>query len=96
MFNVYETFNKSRAGSSGVFVGNSLSVTMRADLDISVPGIFETVWFDIDQKLRSKKITFGVVYRHCGITDILFFQRKLELLVVKGQLDFTDPNLQIK
>ena len=73
----------SRAGSSGVFVRNSLSVTMRADLDISVPGIFETVWLDIDQKLRGKKSTFGVVYRHCGDTDIPFFQRKLEPVLSK-------------
>ena len=72
-----------RKGSAGAFVKLSLSATERKDLDISVPGIFETVWFDIDHGTRGRSSTFGVVYRHCGSTDIPFFQRKLEPVLSK-------------
>ena len=73
----------TRAGSAGVFVKTSFVVTLRSDLDISVPGIFETLWFDIEHKSGGKKSTFGVVYRHCGDTDIPFFERKLESTLSK-------------
>ena len=34
-------------GSAGIFIKDFFDITLRKDLDISVPGIFETVWFDI-------------------------------------------------
>ena len=68
------------AGSAGVFVKTSFVVTLRNDLDISVPGIFETFWFDIEHKTGGKKSTFGVVYRHCGVTDIPFLNENLNPL----------------
>ena len=75
------TKSSLKKGSAGVFVKLSLSATERKDLDISVPGVFETVWFDVDHRTRGKSSTFGVVYRHCGSTEIPFFQRKLETVM---------------
>ena len=43
-------------GSVGVFVKNSLVVKIRKDLDITVPGIMETLWFDVEHKGRGKKV----------------------------------------
>ena len=61
----------TRAGSAGVFVKTSFVVTLRSDLDISVPGIFETLWFDIEHKSGGKKVhlewfidTAGVLISH--------------------------------
>ena len=47
------------AGSAGIFVKKSLTVTERKDLDISVPGLFETVWLDIEHKTGGKKAHSG-------------------------------------
>ena len=59
-------------------------MNLRNDLDISVPGVFETLWFDIEHKIGGKKSIFGLVYRHCdGSVDIPFFQRKLETNLTK-------------
>ena len=70
----------SVCGSAGVFIKDSFDIDLRKDLDISVPGLFETVWFDINSNNnnRNKKITIGLVYRHPGVTDIPFFERRLE------------------
>ena len=65
-------------GSVGVFVKNSLNIKIREDLDLSVPGLFETLWFDVEPKQRGKRTTIGVFYRHNGITDIPYFERRLE------------------
>ena len=52
----YPSTNSSlRAGSAGIFVKSSLVVTKRGDLDISVPGLFETVWVDVEHKFGGKK-----------------------------------------
>ena len=75
----YPSTNSSlRAGSAGIFVKSSLVVTKRGDLDISVPGLFETVWVDIEHKFGGKNNTFGAVYGHPGSTNIPFFERKYE------------------
>ena len=47
------------AGSAGVFIKSSLDVTIRNDLDISIPGLFETIWFDIEHKHGGKKALLG-------------------------------------
>ena len=71
------------SGSVGVFVKDSLVVKIRKDLDITVPGIMETIWFDVEHRGRGKKSTFGIVYRHCGYTSIPFFERRLEQILIK-------------
>ena len=61
-----------------MFIKKSLDIDIRNDLDISIPGIFETFWFDVHHETRGKRSTIGVIYRHPGITDIPFFERRLE------------------
>ena len=73
----------NRAGSAGVFIKSSISATLRFDLDISVPGLFETLWFDINHSTGGKKSTFGIVYRHPGVWDIPFLEHKLESALAK-------------
>ena len=72
-------------GSAGIFIKDFFDISLRKDLDISVPGIFETVWFDINSNNnnRRKKITIGLIYRHPGVTDIPFFERRLEAIMSK-------------
>lgn len=89
-YSFYQSNSSTHSGSVGVFIKNSLSVNPRNDLDISVPGLFETVWFDIDHGLRNKKSTFGIIYRHPGVTDIPFFERRLELALRKIHLKKSD------
>jgi len=70
------------SGSVGAFVKDSLDVTLRKDLDITVPGVFETVWFDVRNN-KNKKCTMGIIYRHPGLSEISFFERKLEMSLSK-------------
>ena len=79
----HESRSNTFAGSVGVFIKKSLDVTIRNDLDITIPGIFETFWFDVKHKSRDKYSTIGIVYRHPGPTDIPFFERRLELSLAK-------------
>ena len=51
----YKSESSTHSGSVGVFINDSFSVYPRNDLDISQPGIFETVWFDIEHKIAGKK-----------------------------------------
>ena len=53
-YNFYKSESCTRAGSVGVFVKDSFIVKERNDLDISVPGLIETVWFDIEQKFMAE------------------------------------------
>ena len=46
-YTFYQSQSNTSSGSVGIFVKNSLVVNLRNDLDISFPGLFETVWFDI-------------------------------------------------
>ena len=82
-YNFFQSQSSTCSGSVGVFVKNKFVVKVRNDLDITVPGLFETVWFDIEHNTRGKKSTFGIVYRHPGFTDIPFFQRKLDTTLHK-------------
>ena len=91
-YEFYQSKSSTNSGSAGVFIKNTLEVEIRNDLDISIPGIFETVWFDITHKQRGKN-TFGVIYRHHGITDIPFFERRLEASIAK--LNVKNTNLYI-
>ena len=52
-YNFYKSESCTRAGSVGVFVKDSFNVKERSDLDISVTGLIETVWFDNEQKVHS-------------------------------------------
>ena len=82
-YKYYQSQSSNNAGSVGVFIHNSMNVKIRHDLDITIPGLFETKWFDIDSKNRNKKITFGLVYRHPGPTDIPYFERCMEAVMSK-------------
>ena len=82
-YEFYKSESSTCAGSVGVFVKDDLIVNERPDLDISVPGLIETVWFDIEQKVHGKKLTIGVFYRHHGLTDIPYFERRLEAVMTK-------------
>ena len=62
-YNYYQSMSTTNSGSEGVFIKDNLDISIRKDLDITVPGILETVWFDIKDKNR-KKCTIGVSYRH--------------------------------
>ena len=42
-YTYYYSKSNTKTGSVGVFIKNSFTVDIRYDLDISVPGIFETV-----------------------------------------------------
>ena len=42
-YTYYYSKSNTKSGSVGVFINNSFTVDIRHDLDISVPGIFETV-----------------------------------------------------
>ena len=57
-YEFYQSKSSTNSGSAGVFIKNTLEVEIRNDLDISIPGIFETVWFDITHKQRGKKKYF--------------------------------------
>ena len=82
-YNFFQSQSCTFSGSVGVFIKNSFVVKIRNDLDITVPGMFETVWFDLEHKNKKEKSTFAVLYRHPGFTDIPFFQRKLETSLEK-------------
>ena len=82
-YTFYESQSSTTHGSVGVFINKAFAIDIRDDLDISVPGIFETVWFDIEHKRGGKKSTVGIIYRHPGETDIPFFQRKLAASLAK-------------
>ena len=73
-YKYYESQSSTTHGSVGVFININFAVDLRHDLDISVPGIFETLWFDIEHKRGGKKSTIGIIYRHPGDTDIPFFR----------------------
>ena len=77
-YKFYHSRSSTTHGSAGVFIHKSLNVNKRNDLDISIPGMFETVWLDIESSGEAKKCVIGIIYRHPGITEIPFFQRKLE------------------
>ena len=53
-YTFYQSQSSSTHGSVGVFINNSLDIVIRDDLDITVPGIFETVQFDVKHKFRCK------------------------------------------
>ena len=57
---------------------HSSKILIRNDLDISVPGISETLWFDVKHEFRGKYSTIGIMYRHAGLMGIPFFERRLE------------------
>ena len=106
-YNFFQSQSSTCSGSVGVFVKNSFVVKIRNDLDITVPGLFETIFVDIEHENRRKKITFGIIYRHPGFTDIPFFQRKLESTLEKlnrsqnsfylmGEQTVTYPSQKIK
>ena len=82
-YNFYQTQSSTKCGSVGVFINKSLVTEIREDLDISVPGLFETVWFDVQSNISGKKITIGLIYRHPGLTEIAFFERRLEITMAK-------------
>ena len=82
-YTFFQSQSSTCSGSVGVFIKNSFVVKIRNDLDITVPGLFETIWFDVEHKNRGKRSTFGIIYRHPGFTDIPFFQRKLECTLNK-------------
>ena len=82
-YEFYQSQSNTWAGSVGVFIKKSLDVDIRYDLDISIPGIFETFWFDVKHESRGKRSTIGVIYRHPGVTDIPFFERRLESSLAK-------------
>ena len=82
-YKFYQSKSSTTHGSVGVFVKTSLDITIRDDLDISIPGIFETIWFDVNHELRGKHSTIGIVYRHPGPTSIPFFERRLETSLSK-------------
>ena len=77
-YTFYDTQSSTTKGGAGVFIHNSLSITERTDLDFSIPGLFETVWLDIETSSAHKKVVVGIIYRHPGYTDIPFFTRELE------------------
>ena len=66
------------AGSVGLFFHDSLDITRRYDLDITVPGLFETLWVNVARVGSKKKCVVGVVYRHPGVTELPFFEKRLE------------------
>ena len=93
-YTFYEsTKSNTVSGGVGVFVKNSLHITIRDDLDLSVPGLFETLWFDVEPKQRGKRTTVGVFYRHHGITDIPYFERRLETSMSKLNANNTNYHL---
>ena len=88
-----QSISSTRSGSVGVFIKNTLVFNMRDDLDITVPGVFETIWFDVVHKQGGKKSTFGQVYRHHEKIDIPFFEHRLETIISK--LNLTKSNFYI-
>ena len=73
-YSFYNIPSKTRSGSVGVFLRNSLRFSIRSDLCASEIGLFETLWFDVlSSSKRNNKFTFGVVYRHPGLSDINCF-----------------------
>ena len=48
-YKFYQSQSNTIVGSVGAFIKNSL-VEIRDDLDITVPGIFETLWLDVEHK----------------------------------------------
>ena len=86
-YSFYQSKSNTQAGSVGVFIKNSLDFNIRDDLDFTVPGVFETKWFDVEQKQGGKKSTFGQVYRHHGKTEIPFFEHRLETAIAKLKLN---------
>ena len=82
-YTFYQSISNTSRGSVGVFIKKSLDITIRMDLDISMPGIFETFWFDVKHKFRGKDSTIGIVYRHSCDTDKTFFVRSLQLSLTK-------------
>ena len=82
-YTFFQSQSSNCSGSVGVFVKNSFVVKVRSDLDLTAPGLFESIWLDIENKYGKKKTTFGIFYRHPGFADIPFFQRKLDLSLEK-------------
>ena len=76
--------SKTHFGSVGFFTRNNFVPTRRHDLNCSEKGLFEMIWFDVfSGGNNSAKTTIGVVYRHCGRTDIPSFTRRLGNIVSK-------------
>ena len=56
-YTFYHSRSSTTHGSAGVFIHNSLNVTLRKDLDISIPGISETVWLEIESSSEEKNVS---------------------------------------
>ena len=76
--------SKTRVGSVGVFVRNSLQISIREELCASEKGLYETLWFDVlSNSKRYKRFTIGVIYRHPGPDNIITFTNHFENVLKK-------------
>ena len=78
-YNFFQSQSSTCSGSVGVFVKNSFVVKIRNDLDITVPGLFETIFVDIEHENRRRKLHSELFI---GILDSLtfrFFKENLNL-----------------
>ena len=76
--------SKTHAGGVGIFYRNSLNCTMRSDLNCSIQGLFEMLWFDVScSEQNNQKTTVGIIYRHRGEAAIPSFTSRMENVLNK-------------
>ena len=56
-YTFFQSQSSTCSGSVGVFIKNSFVVKIRNDLHITVPGLFETIWFDVEHKKGVKEVS---------------------------------------